>query len=526
MSSIATTEPPLQSEQLRLRSTRENELEVTQEVIPEEAPQIKWLPLFSILVQHFSSSWGERSYEFASYLYLIVLFPNSLIPASLLGFTVTVIGLAFSGRVGSLVDEHKRLPFVRRIITIQKILQLIAYGLFLALFRPLLSSIDGFGAPSPGSHSTRPAVYVILVLIIIASSILGLATAGINVALQRDWVVTISQGSHALLTKLNTYLRRVDLLCKLLAPLFVSLLTTTISYSGAVAFYLALAAVTLAAEQILVKVIWNHFGILAIEEKERHEKKKQQEVSSRDQQKRFMGFKEGLHQQGKDVKEFITLPVFLSSLSISLVYLTTLSFDGIMISYLKAERSFSDAFIAGMRGVAVVAGLVGTVAMPLLEKRLGLVRAGAWSLWSQILSLIPVVVSLYVGLGGHGSRGPGWNAVMLFGGMSLSRIGLWSFDLVQLQILQESLANHSRRNALTALQLSLQNMFDLTKYAIVLGLNKPSQFKWTALISWISVFIGGLVYSTYVYKMRGHLLHWQPLIFHSTRAEEDEQQDS
>ena len=52
-----------------------------------------------------------------------------------------------------------------------------------------------------------------------------------------------------------------------------------------------------------------------------------------------------------------------------------------MLSYLKAERSFSDAFIAGMRGICVVTGLAGTVIMPGLEKRFGLVRAGAWSIW-------------------------------------------------------------------------------------------------------------------------------------------------
>jgi hypothetical protein len=65
-----------------------------------------------------------------------------------------------------------------------QILQLIAYGLFLALFRPLRSSIDGFASPS-----TKPTVYILLGLIIIASSILGLTTAGINVAIQRDWSV-------------------------------------------------------------------------------------------------------------------------------------------------------------------------------------------------------------------------------------------------------------------------------------------------------------------------------------------------
>jgi len=74
--------------------------------------------------------------------------------------------------------------------------------------------------------------------------------------------------------------------------------------------------------------------------------------------------------------------------------------------------------------------------------------------------------------------------------MALSRIGLWSFDLVQLQMLQESLAKHSRQNSLTALQVSLQNMFDLAKYAIVLTFHRPAEFKWTALASWIAVFSG------------------------------------
>jgi iron-regulated transporter 1 len=52
-----------------------------------------------------------------------------------------------------------------------------------------------------------------------------------------------------------------------------------------------------------------------------------------------------------------------------------------MLSYLKVERLFSDIFISAMRGVCVITGLLGTLLMPQLERRLGLVRAGAWSLW-------------------------------------------------------------------------------------------------------------------------------------------------
>lgn len=46
--------------------------------------------------------------------------------------------------------------------------------------------------------------------------------------------------------------------------------------------------------------------------------------------------------------------------------------------------------------------------------------------------------------------------INLFTGMALSRIGLWMFDLAQLQILQESLESHPRRNRLTSFQYTLQ----------------------------------------------------------------------
>lgn len=149
----------------------------------------------------------------------------------------------------------------------------------------------------------------------------------------------------------------------------------------------------------------------------------------------------------------------------------------------------SDAFIAGMRAVCVVAGLLGTVVMPRMEKWIGLVRTGTWSLWLEFLPLTPALVSFYVGAVRHR---PPWNSAMLFtgayiffwwlsstrtckcsiakwyrphqlycAGLAVSRIGLWSFDLAQLAQLQMELNHHPRRNALTALQYALQNVFDL-----------------------------------------------------------------
>lgn len=54
-------------------------------------------------------------------MYLIILFPSTLIPASLLGIVVTGVGLLGSGWVGGLIDEQGRLSFVRWTIGVQKV---------------------------------------------------------------------------------------------------------------------------------------------------------------------------------------------------------------------------------------------------------------------------------------------------------------------------------------------------------------------------------------------------------------------
>lgn len=91
---------------------------------------------------------------------------------------------------------------------------------------------------------------------------------------------------------------------------------------------------------------------------------------------------------------------------------------------------------------------------------------------SEVFSLTPVLISFFVPSSGHqGIKAPHWNQVLLFGGMAVSRMGLWSFDLCQLKLLQNTLANHPRRNTLNGLQYSLQNVLDLLKYVMVIVLS-------------------------------------------------------
>lgn len=59
----------------------------------------------------------------------------------------------------------------------------------------------------------------------------------------------------------------------------------------------------------------------------------------------------------------------------------------------------------------------------------------------------------------------------------------------------------------TALQYSLQNILDLLKFVLTMILWRPSQFRWAALVSFISCSLGAVAYLQYSRQERGHLIH-------------------
>ncbi|KAI0652481.1 Ferroporti-1 [Trametes meyenii] len=464
--------------------------------------------LATLLIQHFSNSWGLRTAEFAVYLFLVNLFPDTLLPASIYGFATTGVAIVLSGWAGKLVDEHHNLRVVRTSIITIKFAACLMYAGSLVLLYRLHTMLNN---PRPWDTPLASGMFA---LIVIGGSIHTLAGVTISVAVEREWVTSIASGSSAHLTTLNTYMRRIDLLCKLLAPLFVSLLTSTASYRFTAIFLGGVEIGCLVFEILWTEISYRRFPALRTaqlsKETSRSARARDEPPRSSDVLPMYLvawrKLLARLQSTLRDWREFSQFPIFLSSVSISCLYLTVLSFDGTMLSYLKAH-AYSDPFLAGMRGLNVVAGMAGTIAMPLLERKLGLVRAGNWSIWSEVFCLLPVLITFYVGAPSDGSRAPAWNAVLLFGGMMLSRIGLWAFDLCQLKELQMALAAHPRRNSLTALQFSLQNLADMLKYILTIILSRPSQFKYAALASFISVLAGASTYLAYVKKERGHILH-------------------
>ncbi|KAF8909737.1 polyketide synthase [Gymnopilus junonius] len=445
--------------------------------------------LLSLAAQHFSITWTQRTAEFATYLFLIDLFPTTLLPSALYGFFTTLSGVLFGGDAAKIAVTN-----------------LYAFLLILLVRYPSEANLAGQNI----RHGGHPAVWILFTLVIFSSCIMKLSDIAMSVAIERDWVTTIAEGSDARLTRLNLWLRRVDLGCKLVAPLFAGLLTSTAGNVAALIIISCIALGGLGFELLWINVVWKRFPVLATNRPQAESIPANSIISPR--KLSFHSLKVWLTTTYKDWRMFVYNPVFPSSLAISLLYFTTLSFDGNMISWLKTN-TYSDALVSGLRGISVLTGLAGTLVMPKLEKRIGLTRAGSWSIWSEVLCLIPVLISFYVPSSlKQGIKGPIWNQALLFGGMSASRIGLWSFDLCQLKLLQKTLADHPRRNTLSGLQYSLQNILDLLRYVMLIVLSQPSQFKYTATVTFGAVMAGACLYMIYLHRERGHVIHTEWLI--------------
>jgi solute carrier family 40 (iron-regulated transporter), member 1 len=242
---------------------------------------------------------------------------------------------------------HSNLSLCSRANLFDKVFQMTCYTLFLALF---------FRTSAPLRHKsndddvdrrvTKGVDILLIVLIVLLSSLGGLASNGLNVAVQRDWCVssttsvvelsftlhratTIASSSPRTLTIINTYLRRVDLICKLLSPLFISLLTTTTTYALSAIVGLGFSALSTIFEVVWVGRVYGAFPSLTLSARSEDEGERRTVGDERRTgDKLWIRFSRkateillGIRRQYADLKEFSKLTVFTSSLAMCVLSL-------------------------------------------------------------------------------------------------------------------------------------------------------------------------------------------------------------
>lgn len=206
------------------------------------------------------------------------------------------------------------------------------HSLLFALF-VLFSSGSLLRNAENGGHGVDPKspanadVWTIFAALTFLGCLLVLSNVGVSVTIERDWATSIAQGSSKRLARLNAILRRIDLICKLVAPLLVSLLTTTISLSRTCIVLMTLSAATMCLEAFLIGVVFSRFSILRDEQHLLLVAKEQKSISMNNHANRLESragacekyrrmimeiFTLWLTRQYNDWRTFAVMPIFIS----------------------------------------------------------------------------------------------------------------------------------------------------------------------------------------------------------------------
>lgn len=425
-----------------------------------------------LYLSHFLSTWNSRVFEFGAVLYLATIFPGTLLPMSVYALCRGLAAVIFAPAVGRYIDAGQRLGVVRTSIVCQRVA---VAGSCLLLW--LMAA---------GFTQEQTLKMVLLGVLSLIACVEKLSSMLNLLSVERDWVVVMAGKSEPVLTRLNSQMRRIDLVCKLVGPFIISLVD---GYSTRVAILanLSMNLLSLPVEYYAIREVYRSTPDL------RTSKGFSATAASQSWSQMLFSLK-------RQICGYFGHPAVHPSFAGALLYLTVLSFSGQMVTYLLAV-GFTSTQVAIARTISVGVEITATWLAPWTMNRIGAVRSGIWFLSSQMLCLAAGATSFSI------LPSATWAAVGLVCGTILSRVGLWGFDLSAQVIVQEEV-EADNRGSFAAIEASLQNVFELCSFAATIIFSRPEQFRWPVYVSCGAVYVAGVLYAWFVRHRRGHLIHF------------------
>ncbi|XP_046573535.1 solute carrier family 40 member 1-like [Haliotis rubra] len=543
-----------------------------------------------IYSSHFLSSWGDHMWIFGSGLLLVEILPESLQLTAIYGLSVGIAVLLLGALIGDWVDRTGRLRAVQTALILQKTFIVLSVATVCAY----LWYRDSTDEPMVGWKQNL--CYGVIILFAVLGNLAQVARV---ITIERDWVVEICGGDSDMLASMTATLRRIDLGTMVLAPIVTGQIMTQFGLKVSGVFIGVWNAVSVFFGYYLMwkvyqtvpslrkdKKLWKGKGLgsttihedshirladvtaypqLNCKDPLVSENSKalddpatpplaEAEIDVNDGDSSCLSrFFYSFIVMYRGMRTYKRYDVFRAGLALGFLYLTVLGFDGVTVGYIYTQ-GVSESTLGLLMGGAALNGVFGTMAYPVIRRRIGIVRTGLVALGAQWIFLTLCVLSImlpgspfdpyywsrspddltkidnctYVntsvplGAGLFNVTGDGQEGVcqgkesapmsiisicVFMTGIIGNRFGVWMADLTITQLFLETVAE-SERGVVNGVQSSINMLMDMLKFALVVALPRPPLFGFLAIISFCSVTTADVLYASYSRRTRGHLFHF------------------
>jgi iron-regulated transporter 1 len=385
--------------------------------------------LSALYCSHVFSAWGDRMWQFLVTLLLALLYPGSLLLPAVFGLVFAILPALLGTFLGDFVDRNPRMRVVWISLLVQNTL-VCACSVALAVL---------FGLNMDICSDVPLYLFALLTAIVIVLGASGnLATVVNTIAVEKDWVVVIADKNKDILASLNANMRRIDLICKLLAPAaagailqFTGPLTTTIVVASwnVVSFFAELSLIWLVyrwVPALAVKKLRKSHAIETADEPliEDAEEEEEEESALGEGEELKIFDEEKEKEENTQVKKIqagstashptwcsrLLAPmtslrygwsnywrqeIALAGVSMAVIYLTVLGFSGVTATYFLTQGLPNSAIGAG-QGAGALIGVAGTIAYPSIRRRVGTVRTGMFGISCQLSMLSLCLVAAVI----------------------------------------------------------------------------------------------------------------------------------
>eukprot|EP00884_Botryococcus_braunii_P015391 jgi/Botrbrau1/2535/Bobra.0079s0023.1 len=457
----------------------------------------------ALYASHALATWGQRMWEFAVGLVMLELQPSSLQLVAVCGLLGSAARFLAGGAVGRYVDRTERYKAACTAYVLQNAaIAVSASAAWLAL----------------GSRGTPALLWLFTSVAILASAVSGVGCMASLVSVEREWTKTLSQGDSEMLASLNSGMKAIDLVCLIASPLVAGVLMTWAGTGTAVAVILLWNAAAWIPECYLLQLAQSRCSSL------RQPPLVPTGTGDAPQSlstwvsgllghlHRVASFRASASDDAEEPEEAIAhresaWAVYLRqsavrvALADALLYLTVMSGGLLMTAYLK-WLGLSEAGLALWRGFAALAGVAATYIFPPLRRYKGLDVSGLVGIWFQVgCLLLAVLPATLAKLGAPVASSA--VAVVLMAGVALSRFGLWTFDLVSAQVLQERVLPHEL-GVVNGVQASMQSLLTGLSFLAGLLVWRTDDFVYLMQASCAVIGLSALTFTSYALPRLPH----------------------